>query len=124
MQYLLHVLLYCQRKSYATCFTSKKTPFYPKWCFLKVTFRMYFLKNLDPWLHFTNSIPTCTVFCIFLTLSYHLLAIFISHIVMTNCNTNNIKLKMLLAVTSTIIGGPNSEWVLIPMMGLFTVKCH
>jgi len=23
-----------------------------------------------------------------------------------------------------IIGGPYSEWVLIPMMGLFTVKCH
>jgi len=23
-----------------------------------------------------------------------------------------------------IIGGPNSEWVLIPMMGLFTVKYH
>ena len=22
------------------------------------------------------------------------------------------------------IGGPNSEWVLIPMMGLFTVKYH
>ena len=23
-----------------------------------------------------------------------------------------------------IIGGPNSEWVLIPMMGLFSVKYH
>jgi len=22
------------------------------------------------------------------------------------------------------IGGPYSEWVLIPMMGLFIVKCH